>query len=51
MRLHAIYRTDAPPGPAGSWLIARFEAQATAAAEAADHTLSAPYRPTGAKDR
>jgi DNA-binding transcriptional LysR family regulator len=31
MRLHAIYRTDTPPGPAGSWLIARFEAQAEAA--------------------
>jgi DNA-binding transcriptional LysR family regulator len=29
MRLHAIYRTDTPPGPAGSWLIARFEAQAS----------------------
>jgi DNA-binding transcriptional LysR family regulator len=42
MRLHAIYRTDTPPGPAGSWLIARFEAQATAA-EAANHrsTVSA----------
>ena len=24
--LHAIYRTDTPPGPAGSWLIARFDA-------------------------
>ena len=31
IRLHAIYRTDTPPGPAGSWLIARFEAQAEAA--------------------
>lgn len=28
LRLYAIYRTDAPPGPAGSWLIARFQAQA-----------------------
>src|SRR5262249_45820741 len=28
IRLHAIYRTDTPPGPAGSWLIARFAAQA-----------------------
>jgi DNA-binding transcriptional LysR family regulator len=36
MRLHAIYRTDTPPGPAGSWLIARFEAQAAKEAEAAD---------------
>jgi hypothetical protein len=33
MRLHAIYRTDTPPGPAGSWLIARFEAQTAWAAE------------------
>jgi len=32
-RLHAIYRTDAPPGPAGSWLIDRFVAQANVAAE------------------
>jgi DNA-binding transcriptional LysR family regulator len=30
-RLQAIYRTDTPPGPAGSWLIARLEAQAAAA--------------------
>jgi DNA-binding transcriptional LysR family regulator len=36
LRLHAIYRTDTPPGPAGSWLIARFEAQAERAAEAAN---------------
>jgi DNA-binding transcriptional LysR family regulator len=28
IRLYAIYRTDTPPGPAGSWLIARFAAQA-----------------------
>jgi DNA-binding transcriptional LysR family regulator len=28
IRLHAIYRTDTPPGPAGSWLIARFVGQA-----------------------
>ena len=34
MRLHAIYRTDTPPGPAGSWLIARFEAQTEGAADA-----------------
>jgi DNA-binding transcriptional LysR family regulator len=34
MRLHAIYRTDTPPGPAGSWLIARFEAQSAGAADA-----------------
>src|SRR5215470_564062 len=33
MRLHAIYRTDTPPGPAGSWLIDRFVAQADMASE------------------
>ena len=36
LRLYAIYRTDAPPGPAGSWLIPRFEAQAATATESAD---------------
>jgi DNA-binding transcriptional LysR family regulator len=36
VRLHAIYRTDTPPGPAGPWLIARFEEQAAGAAEAAN---------------
>lgn len=35
VRLNAIYRTDTPPGPAGSWLIDRFVAQATVR-EAAD---------------
>jgi len=35
-RLQAIYRTGTPPGPAGSWLISRFEAQAAGTAEAAD---------------
>src|SRR5262249_11362758 len=28
IRMHAIHRTDTPPGPAGSWLIARFVTQA-----------------------
>jgi len=36
LRLYAIYRTDTPPGPAGSWLISRFEAQAARATESAD---------------
>jgi DNA-binding transcriptional LysR family regulator len=36
IRLHAIHRTDTSPGPAGSWLIARFEAQAAGAAQAAN---------------
>jgi DNA-binding transcriptional LysR family regulator len=31
LRLYAIYRTDMPPGAAGSWLISRFEAQAPGA--------------------
>ena len=34
--LQAIYRTDTPPGPAGSWLISRFKAQGAGAAEAAN---------------
>jgi DNA-binding transcriptional LysR family regulator len=44
IRLHAIYRTDTPPGPAGSWLIARFEAQASEAAEAANRRVSSASR-------
>jgi hypothetical protein len=36
VRLYAIYRTDTPPGRAGSWLISRFEAQAAKATEPAD---------------
>jgi DNA-binding transcriptional LysR family regulator len=28
-RFEAIYRSDSPPGPAGSWLIERFRSQAT----------------------
>lgn len=27
-RVHAIYRTDTPPGPAGAWLIEQLRAQA-----------------------
>jgi DNA-binding transcriptional LysR family regulator len=38
LRLHAIYRTDTPPGPAASWLIARFVAQAEA--DAADRQFT-----------
>jgi DNA-binding transcriptional LysR family regulator len=34
--LFAIYRTDNPPGPAGSWLIARFQAQAADTDECGD---------------
>ena len=47
IRLHAIYRTDTPPGPAGSWLISRFEAQVAGAANAPNqhHTLSASLDP------
>src|SRR6516164_6576994 len=39
-RLHAIYRTDTPPGRAGSWLIARFEAQAAGAEAANQRSVS-----------
>ena len=35
-RLQAIYRTDTPPGPAGTWLIKRFQDQAESAAAMAD---------------
>ena len=45
MRLHAIYRTDTPPGPAGSWLIDRFVAQANMASEGAQ------TRPITMRDR
>jgi hypothetical protein len=34
--LFAIYRTDNPPGPAASWLIARFQAQAADTDERGD---------------
>jgi DNA-binding transcriptional LysR family regulator len=36
LRLHAIYRTDTPPGPAASWLIARFKTQAEIMAAVGD---------------
>jgi DNA-binding transcriptional LysR family regulator len=36
LRMYAIYRTDTPPGPAGSWLISRFEAQAAGPPDAAN---------------
>jgi hypothetical protein len=42
IRLHAIHRTDTPPGPAGSWLIARFVAQAEGAADAATRRAILP---------
>jgi DNA-binding transcriptional LysR family regulator len=35
-RLQAIYRTDTPPGPAGSWLIKRFQEQAESPTARAD---------------
>src|SRR5262245_45759411 len=34
VRLHAIYRTDTPPGPAGSWLVTRFAAPASGPVQA-----------------
>jgi DNA-binding transcriptional LysR family regulator len=36
LRLHAIYRTDTPPGPAASWLIGRFKTQAEVMAKFGD---------------
>jgi hypothetical protein len=33
-RSYAIYRTDPPPGPTGSWLISRLQAQAAGAPKA-----------------
>src|SRR5215468_5356048 len=39
LRLYAIYRTDTPPGPAGSWLISRFQAQAEGTTEFADQSI------------
>ena len=44
IRLHAIYRTDTPPGPAGSWLIARFVAQAEGVAKVANQAASRDRR-------
>ena len=43
VRLYAIYRTDTPPGPAGSWLISRLEAQVAGAPDVPNQppTLSA----------
>jgi DNA-binding transcriptional LysR family regulator len=50
VRLYAIYRTDTPPGPAGSWLIDRFAAQAAGAADAADERpRDRPERRAGAR--
>jgi DNA-binding transcriptional LysR family regulator len=51
MRLHAIYRTDTPPGPAGSWLIARFVAQAEGAAKVANQAASRDRRKRSATPR
>ncbi len=39
-RLQAIYRTDTPPGPAGSWLIKRFQAQAESPTARADENAA-----------
>jgi DNA-binding transcriptional LysR family regulator len=47
IRLFAIYRTDTPPGPAGSWLVARFVAQAPAMVETNNRDL--PMRPASGR--
>jgi DNA-binding transcriptional LysR family regulator len=39
IRMFAIYRTDTPPGPAGSWLIGRFQNQAAADGKGGQHKL------------
>ena len=39
-RLQAIYRTDTPPGPAGSWLIKRFQEQAESPTARADENAA-----------
>jgi DNA-binding transcriptional LysR family regulator len=49
--LQAIYRTDTPPGPAGSWLISRFQAQAASAPEAANQRPSFPHPAIDEKDQ
>ena len=51
IRLHAIYRTDTPPGPAGSWLIARFVAQAEGTAKVAKRAASRDRRKRSATMR
>jgi DNA-binding transcriptional LysR family regulator len=43
IRLFAIYRTDTPPGPAGSWLIAQFQNQAAGTGESRRSALR-PFR-------
>jgi len=54
-RLEAIYRTDTPPGPAASWLIARFKAQsetrAVAAAQAPATKPGTTRKPAGSRTR
>jgi len=47
--LHAIYRTDTPPGPVASWLIARFETQAKILAKFSDEHAALVTLQAGAK--
>jgi DNA-binding transcriptional LysR family regulator len=42
--LEAIYRTDTPPGPAASWLIARFQKQAADSGARSQRAPRAPFR-------
>ena len=51
LRLYAIHRTDTPPGPAGSWLIARLRAQANGPAEAVNRRPIRSVPAIGAKDQ
>jgi DNA-binding transcriptional LysR family regulator len=47
-RFDAIYRTDAPPGPAAAWLIARLKAQASSQA-AIDGDATRSRKPKSAR--
>lgn len=51
LRLYAIYRTDTPPGPAGSWLISRFEAQVPGRPTPQISAPPFPRRAIGEKDQ
>jgi DNA-binding transcriptional LysR family regulator len=48
--LQVIYRTDTPPGPAGSWLISRFQHQSERSANSADIVRSVGRRTLPAPD-
>jgi DNA-binding transcriptional LysR family regulator len=47
LRFHAIYRTDAPPGPAGAWLIDRFKDQVASKPGSAQQRPLSVHRAAG----